>query len=86
MASKRKSTKKRDPNQITAIAKPGEDEATGIARTVLRPTVQAAVTLKEYDKTFGDLDLVGLMEALSDISCLFVMPIALPRILVPPSK
>ena len=48
MASKRKSTKKRDPNQITAAGKPDEDQAVAIARTVLRPTVQAAVTLKEY--------------------------------------
>ena len=66
MTSKRKSTKKRDPNQIRAAAKPGEDDATGIARTVLRPAIRAAATLKEYGKDYGDLDLAGLTHALSE--------------------
>ena len=35
-----------------------------IARLALRPTVQAALTLKEYDKKFGDLKLPVLIEAL----------------------
>ncbi len=65
MASKRKPAKKRDPNQITAVGKPNEDKAVAIARTVLRPTVQAAVTLKEYGKIYGDLDLAGLIDALT---------------------
>ena len=66
MARKRKSTNKRDPNQITAAAKPDEDQAGAIARTVLRPTVQAAVTLKEYGKSYGDLDLSGLIDSLAE--------------------
>lgn len=66
MATKRKSTKKRDPNQITAAGKPDEDQAVAIARTVLRPTVQAAVTLKEYGKSYGDLDLGGLIGSLRE--------------------
>ncbi len=65
MASKRKPAKKRDPNQITAAGSPNEDKADFIARMVLRPTVQAAVTLKEYDKSYGDLDLSGLIDALT---------------------
>ncbi len=64
MATKRKPAKKRDPNQITAAGKPDEDQAVAIARTVLRPTVQAAVTLKEYGKSYGDLDLGGLIDSL----------------------
>ena len=32
---------------LYVVSKPGEDEAAGFARTVLRPTLQAAVTLKE---------------------------------------
>jgi hypothetical protein len=64
MATKRKSTKKRDPNQITATGKPDEDQAVTVARTVLRPTVQAALTLKEYGRSFGDLELSGLIESL----------------------
>jgi hypothetical protein len=66
MGNKRKPAKKRDPNQITAAGKPDEDQAVAIARTVLRPTVQAAVTLREYGKAYGDLDLAGLMDALSE--------------------
>lgn len=66
MATNRKSTKKRNPNQITAMQKPGEDEAMSIARLATRPTVQAAITLKEYGKGLGDLDLSALIEMLSE--------------------
>ncbi len=65
MAGKRNPAKKRDPNQITAAGKPNEDKAVAIARAVLRPTVQAAVTLKEYGKSYGDLELSGLIDALT---------------------
>jgi len=65
MANKRKPAKKRDPNQIIAAGKPNEDKAVAIARTVLRPTVQAAMTLKEYGKSYGDLELSGLIDALT---------------------
>ena len=66
MVSKRKPTKKRDPNQITATGKPGEDQADAIARTVLRPTVQAAATLQEFGKSFGDLDVTALVNSLTE--------------------
>ena len=66
MASKRKPSKKRDPNAIIATGQPGKDEALGIARSVLRPTVQAADTLEAYDKSYGDLDLSGLIAALTE--------------------
>ncbi len=65
MASKRKSAKKGDPNQITAAGPPDEDTAVTIARTFLRPTVLSAVTLKEYGKGYGNLDLSGLVDALT---------------------
>ncbi len=65
MASKRKPAKKRDPNQINAAGPPNEDKAVFVARTVLRPTVLAAVTLKQYGKSYGDLDLSGLIDALT---------------------
>jgi hypothetical protein len=66
MANKRKQTKKRDQNSITVHQKPDEDEAVAIARTVLQPTVQASVTLREYGKSYGDLDLPGLIESLTE--------------------
>ena len=64
MTNESKPKKKRDPNQITATGRP--DEAVGMARTVMRPTVQAAVTLREYGKSFGDLDLTGLIDSLTE--------------------
>ena len=68
MAGKRKPAKKRDPNQVTAAGKPDEDQGVAIARTVLRPTVQAAITLKEYGKSYGDLDLAGLIDSLTELT------------------
>jgi hypothetical protein len=66
MATKRKTTKERDPNQVTAAGKPNEDRAVAIARGVLRPTVQATVTLRDYGKSYGDLDLNGLIDSLME--------------------
>jgi hypothetical protein len=45
---------------------PSEDLAVALAQTGLRPTVQAAVTLKEYGKSYGDLDLSGLIYSLTE--------------------
>ena len=66
MAGKSKSAKKKDPNRIEAVSRPDEDEDNVIARTVMCPSVQAAVSIKEYDKAFGDLGLAGLIDSLSD--------------------
>ena len=66
MTSKRKPKKKSDPNQITVFSNSDEDEGLFLARNALRPTVQAAVTLKEYDKSYGDLDLNGLITVLTE--------------------
>jgi hypothetical protein len=65
MDSKRKSIKKCDPNQITA-GKTDEDQAVAIARTVLRPTVQAAFTLRECSRLYGRAELSGLVNALTE--------------------
>ena len=66
MTGKRKSTKKRDPNQIAVTQRPDEDEGVTIARAVIRPTVQAAVTLGEYHKGTAALDLNGLITSLTE--------------------
>ena len=66
MAGKRNPPKKRDSGAIIAHRTPDEDEDTVLGRTVLRPTVQAAVTLKAYDKSYGDLELDGLIAALTE--------------------
>ena len=64
MSSKRKSKEKTDEDQLTVPAKPDDEPGQALARSALRPTVQAAVTLKEYDKKFGDLKLNHLVESL----------------------
>jgi hypothetical protein len=66
MGIKRKPNKSGHPNRIEAVGKPEEDRTVTIARTVLRPTVQAAVTLKEYNKSYVDLDLSGLIDSLAE--------------------
>lgn len=66
MANRPKSKKRRPANRVDVTQKREEDEATGIARLVLRPTVQAALTLKEYGRSYGDLDLSGLIDTLTE--------------------
>lgn len=69
MASKGKpkaTSVKRDQNTLVAEAKPNEEHAASLARTVLRPSIKGAVTIKEYSKKYGDLDLMGLVGELSD--------------------
>ncbi len=64
MTAKRKSEPKKPTNQVPANAKPNDGHEQALARTVLRPTVNAAVTVREYGRTFGDLDLEHLIEEL----------------------
>lgn len=59
-------TVKRDPNTLMAEAKPNEEQAVSLARTTLRPSIKGAVTIKEYSKKYGELDLMGLVGELSD--------------------
>lgn len=59
-------TMKRDPNTLLAKAKPNEEQAVPRARMALRPSIKGAVTIKEYSKKYGDLDLMGLIGELSD--------------------
>ena len=66
MASKRKPKKEPNPDQVTVFANPDDDDGLAMARFALRPTVQAAVTLREYDKKYGDLKLQGLIDALQE--------------------
>ncbi|MCB1741339.1 MAG: hypothetical protein KDK91_13270 [Gammaproteobacteria bacterium] len=67
MAEKKKRARNpSDQDQIVAAVKPGEDEAIAVARTVLQPTVQAAVTLREFGQAHGELDLAGLIASLKE--------------------
>jgi len=66
MVSKYKPIKKRDPNQIAIPGKLGEDPTVTFARAVLQPELQAAGTLREYGKAYGDQDLNGLIFSLKE--------------------
>ena len=66
MASKRMTTKNCDPNQVAASGKIGKDQAGAIARTVVRPTVQAAFTLRECGGLYRNVELSGLLKALTE--------------------
>lgn len=59
-------TMQRDPNILVAKAKPNKEQAASLAQTTLRPSIKGAVTIKEYSKKYGDLDLMGLIDELSD--------------------
>lgn len=66
MTSKRKRpAQKRDPRLITASGTDSEDPALVLARTVLRPAVQAAATLGEYNKSWYEPDLTGHIDTLA---------------------
>ncbi|MGH8468550.1 MAG: hypothetical protein ACREVY_06110 [Gammaproteobacteria bacterium] len=49
------------------LAKPGEPGA-AVAQMLLRPGVQAAVTMKEYARGLDGAELMGLVEELADLS------------------
>lgn len=66
MTAKRKTTKTKNPDISDPTGSPDKDEAIALARTVTRPSVQAAITLQDYGRGFGDLDLSGLIDSLSE--------------------
>ena len=64
MTSKPKPKEQSDEDQLAVYTHPDDKPGQAEARSALRPTVQAAVTLKEYDKNYGDLKLNHLISAL----------------------
>lgn len=56
--------KKDDPRALKVTQQPAEDRSEALARASLRPTVQAALTLMEYNKNFGELSINTLMDDL----------------------
>jgi len=63
----KKPVKKRDPNTLVVEMRKDDDEGESRARTILRPTVQAALTLQRFSKeSYGEQELMGLVSALSE--------------------
>ena len=61
-----KRRKKRDPDQLTVQECPGDGPGLAIARSMMRPTVQGAATLRDYGKGFGELDLMAMIDSLTE--------------------
>ncbi len=54
-----------NPRALNVQGKPGESKADAMAHTSLRPTVQAALTLMEYNsKVFGEMSMNALVDDL----------------------
>lgn len=53
-----------DPRALTVSQQPEELPDAALARTALRPSVQAALTLMEFNKMFGEVSLNGLVDNL----------------------
>lgn len=56
---------KRDPKPASARPQPDKHKAETMAHASLRPTVQTAFTLIEYNKNFGNLSLKTLVDELA---------------------
>lgn len=57
--------KRQDPKALKVARQPTETPADALAHTSLRPTVQAALTLLDYNKSFGELSINTLVDDLS---------------------
>jgi hypothetical protein len=61
-------TSKQSGADLKIQAMPGEEESATLARTALRPSINAAVTIKEYSRKYGELDLTSLVNELSGLA------------------
>lgn len=51
----------KDPKALNVERQPSETEGDALAHTALRPTVQAALTVRDYNKAFGEISLNTLV-------------------------
>jgi hypothetical protein len=64
MATAKNSSKHGDKANTLQVVCSEADSGKVLAQTALRPTVQAAITLQQWSKKFGELDLSHLVEEL----------------------
>jgi hypothetical protein len=57
--------KQRESNKPAVSADTREDDAAETARLVLRPSIKGAVTIHNYSKTYGELNLAVLVDELA---------------------
>jgi len=56
--------KKENPRALNVVKQPTEGRSDALAHASLRPTVQAAMTLTDYNKSFGELSINTLVDDL----------------------
>jgi len=56
--------KAKDPSAITVQQNKDESEARAIARTAICPSLQSALTIRDYGKSIGELELMSLVDEL----------------------
>ena len=66
MTSKGKSKAVKSSPKTPTVKTDGEDEAVALAQFSLRPSVKGAFTVQTFSKAFGELDVAGLINELSD--------------------
>ena len=57
-------TTEKDPSPIRVEQSKGESEERALARIALSPSLHSALTLRDYTKACGELDLMSLVEEL----------------------
>lgn len=64
MTTKKQTTTKEDSKALKVVRHPEETPEDALTHTALRPTVQAAITLIQYNKSFGELSINTLVDDL----------------------
>ena len=71
MTGNHKPTKRQNRKPDNTAARIDAEMAVDIAHSVLKPSVQATITLKEYGKPYGDINLAAMYESLTEpVSCI----------------
>lgn len=66
MSSGKKSKAKKNPDALSVERQCSETDADAVSRASLMPSMQATITLYQYNKVFGELSLDGLTDALRE--------------------
>jgi len=66
MTRQKKPKPEPEPNHLEVTRQVDQSKAEALADAALRPSFQAAPTLREYGKIFGDLSLQGLITVLNE--------------------
>lgn len=63
--SKRRTQSKDSAKTLRIAQNPDETKARALAKAALRPSVRGAVTVREFSKSYGDIELTALVDELA---------------------